>query len=87
MALERAIVTWDDGEPYYFLSPDGEEWLEVTAESYHRAPEHEADAVADLRRKLAGEKHPDGSMTLPLRFARRFIQFQGQRPGFKLAMS
>lgn len=53
MALERAILKWEP-DTFYFLSPNGELWLEVEPESFDMAPDHEDEVVADLLMTLEG---------------------------------
>jgi hypothetical protein len=73
MTLQRARIKWPPSE-YYFMSPDGEEWLEVSAESYHRAIDHRERAAEQLVKQLAG----DGTM-LPIRMTRGYLQQSGRQ--------
>lgn len=72
MALHRASLVLD-GEPYYFVSKDGEDWYEV-----NRLPDSE-EQVAHLYPWAAAGK------LLPMSFATRFLRIEGSREGAYLA--
>lgn len=75
MSLERCRLAWPPSE-YYWLSPDGDTWLEVSAETYHQARAYpEEEVLAALRKKIEG----DGTM-LPMTAARRWLQQQAAQP-------
>jgi hypothetical protein len=61
-------VRWPDGDEFFFLSPDGEAYLEVA-----KFPESLDGVAGELRQRMEGVPTEQGR-GLPMRMMRRFFR-------------
>ncbi len=75
MTLQRAMVKWPP-DRYYWLSPNGEEWLEVTEDTFNDCVSYEQETISQLNDMLEGKNG-----TSRLRFTRQYLKRLGSEPG------